>query len=269
MKKLIFALVCAASFQTQASFIAMSDRFDFVRDANGTELDWLNLTYNEGRLFSDILADTEVGGIYDGWRLATRSEFNGLLSSAGYNASSDPYSNNYNITPSVPTGLEAYSLSALINMLGDTWESYINRTSSLTLVNGDQNEMWSWGILADDIDTDNYYLGLLSQGEHQFLDGAGNLFGATDLIPYYSNAAIQDLIHYDTQSAYLVRDIPVALSAPIRAPLLLPVNAIPAVTNPIPEPSAIALISSCLALLLAIRSRHPKRRLQPMVATTG
>lgn len=263
MKKVISALICAVCFHAQASLVPMSDTFEFVRDADGTQLDWLNLTYNEGRLFSDILADTEVGGIYEGWRLATRSEFNGLLASAGYNANSDPNSDNYNITATVPSGFEAYTLAALINMLGDTWESYINRTSSLTLVNGDRNTMWSWGILADEVDTDNYYLGLLSQGQYQFSDASGAVYGATDSIPFYRNSEIQDLIHFDTQSAYLVRDIPIVTTPILAQRRLLPIAISPvqspSLAMPVSEPNVLVLFGSCLLLLGGIRRKLAKQ----------
>ncbi|GGA79122.1 hypothetical protein GCM10011369_21320 [Neiella marina] len=254
MRALILVLMLGASCHVQAGLIAMSGTFDFVRDQKGSALDWMNLSYNEGRIFSDVLADTAVGGIYQGWRLATRSEFNTMLASLGYNIGIDPSEPNYAIDAAVPTGRELFSLKALVDLFGDTWESFINRTDYLTLKNGDTNTMYSGGLLASDNDPSSFYLGFLSQGEFHFSDDAGNDYSGNH-VPYFANNTVVDVVQRDAYSSFLVRDIPTVL--PVSAFAVRQASIVPA--TQVSEPISWLILLFGAASIIVIRKKSTQK----------
>src|SRR6516165_3756551 len=64
---------------TNPSFGANSLTID-----TGTGIAWLNLTASAGLSYQQVLADTQPGGIFYGFRFATDQEVLNLYSSAGF-----------------------------------------------------------------------------------------------------------------------------------------------------------------------------------------
>ncbi|MDQ8183179.1 VPDSG-CTERM sorting domain-containing protein [Pelagicoccus sp. SDUM812005] len=78
IKKTLLALALAfSSFQAQAVLI---DNGDYTTDTE-TGLDWLDMSFTIGKTYNDVLSAT-TGGSLSGWRFATTSEFDALISSA-------------------------------------------------------------------------------------------------------------------------------------------------------------------------------------------
>jgi hypothetical protein len=76
------ALAAWASQSAQAAFIQTSDpRFGVdsgVLDTN-TGLEWLKVTFSQGLSANQVSPQLGLGGVFSGFRYATRSEFSGLI----------------------------------------------------------------------------------------------------------------------------------------------------------------------------------------------
>jgi hypothetical protein len=76
-----------------------------------TGLGWLDLTASAGLSYQQVLADTQPGGVYSGFRFATVPEVLNLYSAAGI-----PSTGYYSLsTPSIPTLISLVGPSGLIN----------------------------------------------------------------------------------------------------------------------------------------------------------
>ena len=58
---------------------AIIDYNTYFTDTN-TGLNWLDVTATVNRSYNDISSQFVAGGEFDGWRYATKNEFNSLLS---------------------------------------------------------------------------------------------------------------------------------------------------------------------------------------------
>ncbi|MCW9004850.1 MAG: VPLPA-CTERM sorting domain-containing protein [Gammaproteobacteria bacterium] len=97
-------------------------------------LEWLDLTVTNGVSLSEIYAQLDVGGTYEGWRYATRAEVAGLWDSFGGD------SNYYNGLSTQNNGL----FDAMAPFVGDTYVdgNYSSRTP------GDYYSIWVTGDIS-------------------------------------------------------------------------------------------------------------------------
>jgi len=82
-------------------------------------LDWLDVTATINMSYNDVMSNINLNGFLLGWRYATRNELDGLV----YNFTSitpDPTIPQNTIISNFPEG----DIESLVNLLGDTLESY-------------------------------------------------------------------------------------------------------------------------------------------------
>lgn len=133
---------------------AIIDLGNITRDTV-TGLDWLDVTESRGLSYDEVLAQTGVGGDYEGWRHATAAELDQLILNFGYVAvnSSCDYGVMY-----CDTGISGDSLlvEQMIKMLGDTWHEYQDNYEYSGLDYGDDGAGATVGWLAENYsDPDN------------------------------------------------------------------------------------------------------------------
>lgn len=105
---------------------AIQDFGVVTRDSN-TGLDWLDVTETRGLSYSQVSAQMEVGGAYDGWRYATLAELDQLIINFGYTAVNADcgYTSLH-----CDSGLdELQVIEVIIRTLGDTQDAYYDETN--------------------------------------------------------------------------------------------------------------------------------------------
>ena len=106
---------------------AIIDYNTYFTDTN-TGLNWLDVTATVNRSYNDISSQFVAGGEFDGWRYATKNEFNSLLSNyTGINAVGNARTITTGTTPSVDGLVELFGStldSSWTARFGETWDSY-------------------------------------------------------------------------------------------------------------------------------------------------
>lgn len=82
LKVAAFLSAMLVPFTSQAGFIELDwktegDSLGFVQESTGIE--WLSLTVTSGMSINEVLSETEEGGLYEGWRIASSSDVNTLM----------------------------------------------------------------------------------------------------------------------------------------------------------------------------------------------
>lgn len=116
MKKITRVLavagLCSLSWTAGATII---DHGRYLTDTD-TGLDWLDVTETVNLIVPEVQALTSAGGVLEGWRYATRTEFNQLLFNYTGVPANDPYRTSF---PAVPDATDG-----LVDMLGSTLDTY-------------------------------------------------------------------------------------------------------------------------------------------------
>lgn len=128
MKNSLKSLIstCILSFVTASSQAAIIDFGSYFSDTD-SGLDWLDVTASVNRSYNDVFNNLSAGGDYDGWRYASSTEFNALLS--GWTGISPNPINRTITTGTTPSvdGLVILFGSTLdsrwITSFGQTWDS--------------------------------------------------------------------------------------------------------------------------------------------------
>ena len=92
---------------------ALLDRGTYTTDTV-SNLDWLDITFTQNQSYSYVASQLGVGGMYEGWSIASRSQFIGLLNNT---AAMLPYNPDVNINNDIASTYGQY------NPL-DLWRSY-------------------------------------------------------------------------------------------------------------------------------------------------
>ena len=118
-----------------AQLMGIVDHDTYTTDL-GSGLDWLDLTTTLNISQNDVKLQLLSGGTFEGWRYATTSEFNQLVSN--YTETVIPY--NANGSVSFPIS----SLAGLVDLLGNTYPS-TDAKSSLGMLADLWKPGWAYG----------------------------------------------------------------------------------------------------------------------------
>jgi len=120
LKKLIALFLLLSSINTHASIV---DLGIITRDT-GTGLDWLDVTETRGISYNQVIAQMGAGAAYEGWRYATASELDLLITNFGYTRRS---SCNYGVTHcDFNLSGDRIVIENFIKTLGDTRDALLD-----------------------------------------------------------------------------------------------------------------------------------------------
>jgi len=204
MNKLYFAFILL--FTSNYTFAAIIDLNNITLDSD-TNLEWLDVTETRGLSYQQVSSMLGSGQLYEGWRYASVSEFETLVSNFGY-VSATSFSCLHG-TQYCDQNMQTNSqiIENLINTLGDTFDAYWDEIN-----NGlDTDPLAAYltrGILDSSALTPNVPLIFSTIADQESVyrsDGSPYSDGADALISYH--LAIDNLnVIPGTYGSYLVRD---------------------------------------------------------------
>lgn len=181
IKNIILSLLLLSSNAAYATNNNLVNYGSYTRDLN-SGLDWLDLTYTQGKSYNQITSELTSSSQYAGWRYATLNEFQEIFNSRGYT-----FSGSSIITKTTGDILDVDLFSTLISDFG------VTETAGTRSI--------SRGIL-----------------DENYLNGGQNsqIFGEirfNNKIPTISRAVLGKVLDTDSGSilgSYLVRQAPVS-----------------------------------------------------------
>ena len=103
---------------------AIIDLGDVTRDTS-TGLDWLDVTSTSGLSVTEVLAEMEVGGSLEGWRYATATQLDQLISNFGFTPAT-PCAEANTTNCSLSQDGDDPVIETMIRTLGDTYAPTIS-----------------------------------------------------------------------------------------------------------------------------------------------
>ncbi|MBD1390514.1 PEP-CTERM sorting domain-containing protein [Neiella sp. HB171785] len=240
---LLLIIAVPASFSTSAALIpSVFSQFSGVLDDRDDGLEWLSLTYTEGQSYHSVVEQTAAGQLFEGWRVASTTEFNDMLMGLDYRISAPEQ--RFALLTSSSFGRVSPEL--LVNLFGDTWEYFIRRDSRYDLLLEQVNTMYSLGFLSDSSDDGQQYFARIQNGTYSFTDASsGSRYSNSGQSTYISNAEIANPFYgKDSVGTFLVRDK--QLIQPMRL----------ATKESIPEPTTIFMFILGFGVLYIIRQKR-------------
>ena len=154
MKKYLTLVILAVTLNANAAIV---DNGTYTTDT-GTGLDWLDVTATLGLSYNQVVAELGAEGAYDGWRYATASEFDSLITNFGYMTVSTNC--NYgvlfcdrNTSPEYDSDL----IETIVHILGDTYDAHHDLTNSVYDVPS-SGSGYTYGLLGENLmNTSGYH----------------------------------------------------------------------------------------------------------------
>ena len=154
---------------------AIVDLGNITRDT-GTGLDWLDVTETSGLSVNEVLAELGTGGLYEGWRYATATEVDQLITNFGF-IPFTPCSQGYTNCVTNQPGDDPI-IETMIRTLGDT---YAQAFPDLDYSNGAGE---TYGYAVNDLDNFADYLIFIFE-DYEFVDNCQ--FGQVAGCPFFSD----------------------------------------------------------------------------------
>ncbi|MCP5250364.1 MAG: PEP-CTERM sorting domain-containing protein [Burkholderiales bacterium] len=163
----------AAILSANAAQARIVDYGDYFTDEN-TGLDWLDLTLTVNQSYNYINSQFVIGGLYQGWRYATGSEINVLLS----NYSGVTTVNNYNNYIYYSNNI----IDGLVQLFGSTLDSNWHYVYGVTYdayhgyIEG-QGIDYTYGFIGDMYSDDSIYLTCIYDDDSNGIDYSVTYYG--------------------------------------------------------------------------------------------
>ena len=147
IKKTLALVGLTLSFSTSAAILSLDSSYGsgtITRDTT-SGLDWLDVTVTRGLSYDQVLDEMAPGGAYTGWRYATVTDLNQLITNFGYTAI-----NHDCLEPAQYCdymGGDNLIVETMIKTLGDTLDAFLDSTGAA--YDTDENGAGhTWGLLA-------------------------------------------------------------------------------------------------------------------------
>ena len=194
--RLLFLISLLLPAQAYSAIISINDSvfgIDSVTRDTVSGLDWLDVTLSVNRSYGDVSSQFGVGGDFKGWRYATISDFDNLLSGLSLDISNlkGPQGQTWNNTVDVSTA------KRIVSLLGWT---YVNNLPSTGNPFG-QKELY--GVFGD------HYADIFSPDGQSPPSHVYGKIGASDTLAY-SNTSGQ-ILHNSSDNlvgSFLVQSVP-------------------------------------------------------------
>ena len=236
LKKSLLAATLAVTMagSANAGYISLDwqeegDELAFLDEDAG--LEWLMLTETAGMSLNEVVTELDEGGMFEGWRLASRSEVTDLFIDV-----IDYASFNEGTTTASWSGARGNIYGEFTGLFGWT---YTNSSAK-----------YSYGLYLNDMET--------STLTDEVLMGGVKYDGNTYLYEDYTSTSYSMDWSSGTTGIYLVGDGGATLSTQEDMSLVSN-NPLYAEANEVPEPSGVLLMASGLFGLGAMRRKRKKR----------
>ena len=198
-------LVLSISNSAMAIPTGFTDYGTYLTDST-SGLDWLDVTASVNRSYNDVSSQFGVGGDYEGWRYASGTEFNSLVTN--WRGLSVPIAGGAGYTFAPSPGLQE-----LVDALGSTLDAYYISFYGKT---ADSYYGYAEGNYID------YTFGILADSPVYGYHTNAIIYDATYANNYYSNEYYASLPHANVNpniGSFLVRST--ATFVPVPGPLAL------------------------------------------------
>jgi hypothetical protein len=160
LRRLVVLVLCMGSLSVQAGVVQMDwlsagDNKGFLDERTG--LEWLDLSVTEAMSVDTVLAQTGVGGTYEGWRMADKAEVYSLFDTLTEYLLYQPGPTSTTDTTAHSGGSSAWSKTiAVVNVMGYTQtQSNLTKTAGV-FQNPDNNGGYSVGQVYTSRGTTSY-----------------------------------------------------------------------------------------------------------------